>query len=127
MKFTSSNRKKFALFFMIFLVTPFLMMAQDGKIKLSGKVLDETNAPLPGANVQLKNSSKSVTTDAEGKFTFSVSEANGVFIVSYVGYKSKEVRILGESFMEIKLELEEQLPLTRVPPRVFILEITTAG
>ena len=106
MKFTSSNRKKFALFFVIFLVTPFLMMAQDGKIKLSGKVLDETNAPLPGANVQLKNSSKSITTDAEGKFTFSVSEASGVLIVTYVGYKSKEIRILGESFMEIKLELE---------------------
>ncbi|TRX13424.1 SusC/RagA family TonB-linked outer membrane protein [Flavobacterium gawalongense] len=106
MKITSFDRTKFALFLLIFLVTPFIMMAQDRKIKLSGKVVDETNMPLPGATVMLKKSSLSVITDSTGNFDLLVSEQNPVFIVSYMGYISKEVKPKGNAFLDIKLQLE---------------------
>jgi TonB-linked SusC/RagA family outer membrane protein len=106
MKIILFNRAKYALLFLIFLATPVFMVAQNGKIKLSGKVLDETNHPLPGATVLLKKSSLSVITDSNGIFDFLVSEENAVLLVSYMGYKPKEIKAQGNVFLDIKLELE---------------------
>lgn len=103
MKITSFDRTKFVLLLLIFLTTPFFMMAQNGKIKLSGKVVDETNKPLPGATVLLKNTNVSTITDFDGGFTLSVSDENPVFIISYMGYKSAEVKAVGKNLSEIKL------------------------
>src|SRR3990167_4747857 len=97
MKITSFDRTKFVLLLLIFLTTPFFMMAQNGKIKLSGKVVDETNKPLPGATVLLKNTNVSTITDFDGGFTLSVSDENPVFIISYMGYKSAEVKAVGKN------------------------------
>ncbi len=108
MKITSPNRAKLALFFLIFLIAPFLLVAQNGKIKLSGKVLDETNQPLPGAIVTLKNSKQSVITDFDGQFDFLVPAQNVVFRVSFIGYKTKEINTEGKTSLEIKLELESE-------------------
>jgi len=108
MKITSLNRAKPVLFFLIFLITPFLLVAQNGKIKISGKVLDEANQPLPGATVVLKNSNQSVITDFDGKFDFLVSTQNAVFNVSFLGYKTKEVSSNGKTTLDIKLEPESE-------------------
>lgn len=113
MKITSFDRTKFALLLLIFLATPFLMTAQNGKIKLSGKVVDETNKPLPGATVLLKNTNVSTITDFDGGFSLSVSDENPVFIVSYMGYKSLEVKAQGTNLSEIKL-LPESTTLNNV-------------
>lgn len=106
MKITSFDRTKFALFLLIFLVTPFIVMAQGKKIKLSGKVVDETNMPLPGATVTLKNTSISTITDFAGGFNLLLSEESAVLLISYMGYKTTEVQALGKDFVEIKLKLE---------------------
>lgn len=108
MKITSSNRAKPALFFLIFLLVPFLLVAQNGKVKISGKVLDESNQSLPGATIVLKNSNQSTITDFDGKFDFLVPEQGAVFSVSFIGYKTKEVSLNGKTTLEIKLELESE-------------------
>jgi TonB-linked SusC/RagA family outer membrane protein len=109
MKIVSFNRTKRFLFLLTFLVTPLLIMAQAGKTKLSGKVLDETNQPLPGATVLLKNTKLSTITDFDGTFSFMVSGENPLLIISYIGYKSKEVRTSGKNFLEIKLQQESNI------------------
>lgn len=107
MKISSFNRAKWALL-LIFLVTPLLMVAQTGKIKLSGKVVDETNKPLPGATITLRKSTLSVVTDIDGKFDFLAPQQNSVLVVSYMGYKTKEVTTNGTGFIEIKLQQESE-------------------
>jgi TonB-linked SusC/RagA family outer membrane protein len=84
------------------------MVAQTGKIKLSGKVVDETNKPLPGATITLKKSTQSVVTDFDGKFDFLVPQQNSVLVVSYLGYNTKEVTTNGIGFIEIKLKQESE-------------------
>ncbi len=106
MKITSFDRTKFALLLLIFLVAPFIMMAQDRKIKLSGKVVDETNMPLPGATVVLKSTNLSTITDFDGSFSLLVPEQNSAIIISYMGYKSTEVAVLGKDLLEIILQKE---------------------
>ena len=107
MKITSFDRTKLVLL-LIFLVAPFLMVAQIGKIKLSGRVVDENNKPLPGATITLKKSTQSVVTDFDGRFDLLVSQQNSVLVVSYMGLKTKEVATNGNGFFEIKLQQESE-------------------
>lgn len=57
--------------------------------KLTGKVVDETNQPLPGASIILKGATSGVSTDFDGNFIFETSVSNGTILVSFVGYEAK--------------------------------------
>lgn len=73
------------------------------KIEGFGKVLDkETNSPLPGATIVIKDSSNGVTTDFDGNFKIK-SSLGDVLVVSYIGYNSIEVVVV-ESEMIILME-----------------------
>lgn len=59
---------------------------------ISGRVLDESGLPLPGANVSLKNGNQSTLTNENGQFTMQVSgDAPVTLVVTYLGFESKEV------------------------------------
>ena len=54
------------------------------KIEGFGKVLDkETNSPLPGATIVIKDSSNGVTSDFDGNFKIK-SSLGDVLVVSYI-------------------------------------------
>jgi TonB-linked SusC/RagA family outer membrane protein len=61
------------------------------KINITGNVVDDKGAALPGATVKVKNSSKTVITNIQGKFQLADVEEGAVLIVSFIGYKTKEV------------------------------------
>ena len=66
----------------IMLITSVTVFSQT---TLSGKVVDETNQPLPGASVTIKSSKIGATTDFDGNFTISISDESKL-IFSYVGF-----------------------------------------
>jgi TonB-linked SusC/RagA family outer membrane protein len=72
------------------------------EITVSGKVLDESNIPVPGVSVRLKGSALTVATSPDGDFTLKVPE-NGVLIFSYVGYITQEVPVEGRKNLRIAL------------------------
>lgn len=57
--------------------------------KISGKITDEKNQPLPGANIYIKDSYDGVSSETDGNFSF-ITEEEGerVLVVSFVGYKT---------------------------------------
>lgn len=69
-----------------------LSFAQNATV--TGLVSDINGAPIPGVNILIKDSSKSVVTDIDGKYNFSNLQ-NGTFdfIASYIGYKNVEFKI----------------------------------
>jgi len=70
---------------------------QNEKFTVSGIVTDG-NVPLPGASIYLKNYNIGTQTDMEGKFTFPKQlEAGDVLVVSFIGYKAKEIKITSEN------------------------------
>lgn len=72
--------------------------------KISGKVLDETGSPLPGATVMVKGTNNGVVTNVDGEF--SIEADNGVtLLVSYVGYVTKEVTVTA-TVLEVKLDFD---------------------
>ena len=65
--------------------------------KLEGKVIDQiTNEPIIGASINIKGTTHSVNTDLDGKFYFQTGQKFPyTLIVSYVGYKVKELIVDG--------------------------------
>ena len=74
---------------------------------LSGKIMETSGDPLPGANIVVKGTSIGTITDQNGYFTLSVPANASTLAVSFVGYQYKEVTI-GESD-EIDIFLTEDV------------------
>lgn len=67
---------------------------KESTITISGTVLDEFNAPIPGANVFLKDRpGVGTVTNMDGKFTIKGAQMGDVITLSFLGYEKQEVRI----------------------------------
>lgn len=66
--------------------------AYFAKIDVSGRVVDESNLPLPGASVKVKGTKQVALTDASGVFNLKNVPENSVLIISFVGYVNREVK-----------------------------------
>ncbi len=66
------------------------IIAQEKAIKISGVVLDSRGVSLPGVNVLIKGTKKSVSTDIDGKYTINVPKEQSVLVFSYIGFQTKE-------------------------------------
>ncbi len=61
------------------------------QIVVTGQIVDENGIPLLGANVIEKGTSNGVAADLDGNFSINVSSANSIIVISYIGYKDKEI------------------------------------
>lgn len=59
---------------------------------VTGKVLDETGAALPGVTVRVKGTTTGTTTSPDGTFTLPEASNDATLVFSYIGYKSQEIR-----------------------------------
>ena len=71
--------------------------------KITGKVLDSSGLPIPGANIVAKGSNASTQTDFDGNFTIEVPDNVTKLVISYIGMESQEVSI-GKSPLTITLK-----------------------
>src|ERR1700744_3997171 len=59
---------------------------------LVGTVVDSaTNQPLHGATIKIKSSGLVTSTDAKGTFSLVATELHGSLVISYVGYKTRQI------------------------------------
>ena len=79
----------------------------NAQTTITGKVADKVG-PLPGASVIEKGTTNGTQTDFEGNFTLSVSSSNASLVVSYIGYKSKEIDLNGLTVVQVILEEDAQ-------------------
>ncbi|RPD44533.1 TonB-dependent receptor [Hymenobacter sediminis] len=71
-------------------------------ITVSGQVVDEKGAGLPGVNVIVKGTTTGTQTDADGRFTLTAPD-NATLQISFVGYTSQEVAVNGRTSISISL------------------------
>lgn len=77
---------------------------------IDGVVLEQSSEqPLMGVNVIKKNTNEGVTSDFDGKFTLNNVSPGDVYIISYVGFKSKEIIIEDQNSLSILLEEDSAL------------------
>lgn len=72
--------------------------------EVSGTVYTATGETMPGANVLEKGTTNGTTTDADGKYTLTVSEADAVLVFSFIGYATQEVAVNGRTLVDVRLE-----------------------
>lgn len=85
--FMSNKHSVFSLFLLFFLTTA---LAQT---KVSGIVIDDTKLPVPYANVQFKGTTQSAVTNEDGKFYIESPNTYKTLVVSFMGYKTKEIEL----------------------------------
>ncbi len=71
---------------------------------LKGMVTDMSGLPLPGATVVAKGTTVGATTDFDGNFEIVMPTGVSKIRVSYLGFKSKEVEVSGQTSITVSLE-----------------------
>ena len=100
-----------ALFFFIGVNLPGKLTAQtnpDG-IPITGIILDQTGEAIIGANVIVKGTNIGAVTDADGNFSIRVPNENAILQVSYLGFKSQEIRVGNQRKINVTLNEDSQL------------------
>lgn len=77
----------------------------NAQFNVSGTVTDvDDGSPLPGVSVLEKGTSNGTTTDLNGKFQLSVTNSNSILVFSFVGMRTQEVSINGNTIVNAALE-----------------------
>lgn len=88
-----------------------ISMQQDRKI--TGKITDQSGAPIPGASIVVKGTTTGVTSDNNGNFVLTLPADAKTLIFSFVGMKSQEVAIGSKNTFTLVME-EETIGLEEV-------------
>ncbi len=74
-------------------------VTQTQTIQVKSRVVDQDGQPLVGATIKVKGSTGGTVTDLDGNFQLKAS-ANAVLVVSYVGYKDREIAVRGRAIID---------------------------
>lgn len=106
------KRKVLFKFLMVTVLLCAVNLAAFAQSAISGVVNDEEGLPVPGVSVVEKGTTNGTITDIDGKFTLSADE-DGVLIFSFIGFKTVEVPVQNQNFINLTLE-EEVIGLDEV-------------
>ncbi len=94
-------------------VSTLLFMARpgafaQGKLTISGTVIDELGEPMIGAGVLVKNTVNGVITDLDGHYTITVDAAGGggILVFSTLGYDDLEIPVNGRTEINVQMHLQ---------------------
>jgi len=71
--------------------------------KITGKVTDESGAPLPGVTITVLGSTKGVITDSEGKFEIYEIEPTNKLVFSFIGMETQVIDVGNNKNLNIVL------------------------
>lgn len=103
-------KKIFILFILFFAFTNTI----SAQTKVSGIVVDNSNQPVPYANVVFKGSKTGVVSNEDGRFYIESPENYWALVVSFVGFPDKEVKLPSLVNYNFKVVLKEGNSLKEV-------------
>ncbi len=89
------------------LVACCMMHTAWGQVCLRGKVVDENNRPISGANIRVSESLCGTTTDVDGQFNLILSDGAHCLRVTYLGYTQATYEV-NHSMDNILIRLKEK-------------------
>ncbi|WP_374163924.1 SusC/RagA family TonB-linked outer membrane protein [Arcticibacter sp. MXS-1] len=102
--YLSTERKRTALFFFLYLFLSMVARGQD--ITVRGKVTD-AQGPLIGVSVKVAGTTKGTLTGPSGEFSISAPPA-GTLIFSYIGYVGQRVQIQNRTTVNVTMAAESR-------------------
>lgn len=94
---------KITLFKGFLLVGAFLCFGLAKAQTVSGTVNDATG-PLPGASIVVKGTTNGTQTDFDGNYTLNNVDDSATLVFSYIGFKTLEIAVDGQSTINATLE-----------------------
>jgi TonB-linked SusC/RagA family outer membrane protein len=79
---------------------------------IKGEVTDIKGTPLPGVSVLLKGTAIGTATNIDGTYVLTTSKpltAEDVLVFSFIGYKSAEVMLNGNTVIDVKLQEDQKM------------------
>jgi len=71
---------------------------------IKGKITDASGLPIPGVNIVEKGTNNGVQSDLDGNFSLLLKNEKAILVITYVGFKTKEVSLNGQDNLSIVLE-----------------------
>lgn len=81
------------------------LLAQVSNV--SGRVMYASGESMPGVTVLIKGTTNGNTTNAEGKFTLTNAADGAILVFSFVGMKTQELVVAGQSSLTVVMEEED--------------------
>lgn len=78
-------------------------------VKVTGKVIDNTNEGVPGVNVSVKGGSLGTITDIDGNYKIDVPNSKSVLVFSFIGYETQEIAVGNKTVINVTLKDDTQL------------------
>ena len=86
-------------------LTSFLFTTGWAQVTFSGTITDKASGdPLPFVNIRAQDATFGTTSDADGRYEFTLEEVPEVLIFSYVGYATKREDVGGRTQIDIILD-----------------------
>ena len=98
---------KITLLRSLLLLGAFLCFSLAKAQTVSGTVSDATG-PLPGASVLVKGTTNGTQTDFDGNYTLDGVGDSSTLVFSYIGYKTVEIAVNGQSTINVTMEEDAQ-------------------
>lgn len=76
---------------------------------LTGRVVDEKNAALPGVSIVIKGTQRGTVTDADGRYRLDIPEGGAALVFSFVGYLPQEVNAGNQTSVNVSLKADEKV------------------
>lgn len=80
----------------------------EQKVTVTGRIIDTKGEPLIGVTIMEKGTTNGGITDYDGNYTLSVS-SSAVLQYSYIGYKSIEMTVNGQSVIDITMHEDTEV------------------
>jgi iron complex outermembrane receptor protein len=97
---------KITLFKSVMILGAFLCFGLSHAQEVTGTVSD-ANGPLPGASVVVKGTTTGTQTDFDGNYSIN-ADGDATLVFSYIGFKTTEIAIGGQTTINVTLEEDAQ-------------------
>lgn len=81
--------------------------AEETALRITGTVTGD-NVTIPGVSVIIKGTNIGTVTDAAGKYSIDVPDADAVLVFSSIGYVTIEIAVRGRTVIDVALEEDVQ-------------------
>jgi hypothetical protein len=96
----------------------FFLFIQAGDLlaqtKVSGTIVDNTNLPIPFADVAFKGSNEGTVANEDGRFYLESSKTYSVLIIASIGFSDKEISLEKTVNYNLRIQLNEAESLKEV-------------
>ena len=74
---------------------------------VEGIVTDANGEPIIGASIVIKGTTNGTITDLDGKF--SLPNATGTLVISYIGYQTQEIALNGQKQLKVVMKEDSEM------------------